>query len=167
MATYECPWIFKGKEFESEDIPLPVKKKSYEYIFVYLITDYENGRKYIGQKMFYTKKPVTKNKVTKKVKCESDWKTYYSSSETIKELVKEQGSSKLKREIIYICCSKGQANYLETKLQFELQCLENQETWYNGIVNLRCNWKHLKLDELIDKDDELIKELYAQYRPTF
>ena len=102
MATYECPWIFKGKEFESEDIPLPVKKKTYEYIFVYLITDNENGKKYIGQKMFYTKKPVTKNKVTKKVKCESDWKTYFSSSETIKQLVKDQGSSKLKREIIYL-----------------------------------------------------------------
>lgn len=164
MATYECPWIFKGKEFESEDIP---NVKGKDLVFVYIITDNENGKKYIGQKMFFSKKPVTKNKVTKKVKCESDWKTYFSSSETIKQLVKEQGSSKLKREIIYICCSKGQANYLETKLQFELQCLENQDIWYNGIVNLRCRWNHLKLNELIDKDENLLNSLYSQYRPTF
>lgn len=162
MASYECPWYFKGKEFESEDIP-----KGKDLVFVYLITDNENGKKYIGQKMFFSKKPVTKNKVTKRVKCESDWKLYFSSSETIKQMVKEQGSSKIKREILYICCSKGQANYLETKLQFELKCLENQDIWYNGIVNLRCRWNHLKLDQLVDKDDDLINQLYLQYRPSF
>ena len=162
MASYECAWKFKGKDFESEDIP-----KGKDIVFVYLITDLENNKKYIGQKMFYTKKPVTKNKVTKKVTCESDWKKYFSSSETLKKVVEEKGSSQLIREIIYICCSKGQANYLETKLHFELNCLENQDIWYNGIVNLRCRWNHLKLDQLIDKDDELLNKLYSQYRPTF
>lgn len=173
MATYECPWIFKGKEFESEDIPQPPikkrgeKKKTYEFIFVYLITDLQNGKKYIGQKMFHSMKTYTEKKVKKKRKVESDWKSYFSSSVTIQDLVKTQGSDKVKREILYICCSKGQANYLETKLQFELNCLENQDIWYNGIVNLRCKWDHLRLADLVDKDEVLIKSLYTQYRPTF
>lgn len=184
MATYDCPWMFKGKEFESENLYKVKKNRKgitlkdeqgndlYEldkniFSFIYIITDMTNNKKYIGQKMFTTQKPVTKNKKTTKKTVESDWKVYFSSSETLKQLVKEQGSSQLKREIIYICCSKGQANYLETKLQFELQCLEDQERWYNGIVNLRCRWNHLKLDELIDKDDDLLQALYSEYRPTF
>lgn len=184
MATYDCAWMFKGTPFES-DILYKVKtnrkgqvvldengveelelKKEY-FSFIYMITDLKNNRKYIGQKMFTTQKTVTRNKKKMKKTVESDWKNYFSSSENIKEIVKEHGSSSLKREIIYICCSKGQANYLETKLQFELECLENQEQWYNGIVNLRCNWKHIKLDELVDKDEDLLKALYAEYRPTF
>jgi hypothetical protein len=184
QSTYECPWMFKGAPFESGMLYKIKKDRKGKVVkdqdgsdmmelnkeifsFIYIITDMENNKKYIGQKMFTTQKPVTKNKKTTKKTVESDWKNYFSSSETIKQLVKEQGSSKLKREIIYICCSKGQANYLETKLQFELQCLENQDDWYNGIVNLRCRWNHLKLESLIDKDDELLQTLYSKYRPSF
>lgn len=158
MASYECPWMFKGKAFESEDI-----KKGY-FSFIYLITDLKNNKRYIGQKMFFTKKPVTKNKVTKKVTVESDWKKYFSSSETIKSMVAEHGSDNLVREIIYICASKGQANYLETKLQFELGCLENNSLWYNGIVNCRVNHSHVKMDTLRDTDEVLLKQLYSTYR---
>lgn len=159
MGSYDCAWMFKGKEFESEDI-----KKDY-FSFIYLITDNKNNKKYIGQKMFFTKKPVTKNKITKKVKVESDWKTYFSSSETIKQLVKEEGTQDLKREIIYICFSKGQANYLETKLQIELGCLENANIWYNGIVNCKVHHTHVKMDKLQDKDEALLARLYSEYRP--
>ena len=129
MASYDCPWMFKGKAFESEDL-----QKGF-FSFIYLITDVQNNKMYIGQKMFHTKKPVTKNKITKKVTVESDWKKYFSSSDTIKGMIAEYGTDGFKREIIYICCSKGQANYLETKLQIELGCLENSDLWYNGIVN--------------------------------
>lgn len=163
MSTYDCPWKFKGEVFESEHIPVV---KGAELIFVYLITDTINNKKYIGQKMFHGKKIVSVNKVKKKVKCESDWKKYFSSSETIKQQVIDIGSEHLIREIIYICCSKGQANYLETKLQFELNCLEHQDIWYNGIVNLRCKWNHLKLDKLVDVDSILLKSLYDTHRPS-
>lgn len=158
MASYECPWMFKGEAFESEDL-----KKGF-FSFIYLITDLKNNKRYIGQKMFYTKKPVTKNKITKKVTVESDWKKYFSSSDIIKGMVAEQGTDELKREIIYICCSKGQANYLETKLQIELGCLENSDLWYNGIVNCKVHHTHVKLKELRDKDEDILKRLYEEFR---
>lgn len=175
MGSYECAWMFKGKPFESEMLYKIKKDKKGNDInelnkeifsFIYLITDNKNNKKYIGQKMFTTKKPVTKNKKTTKVTVESDWKKYYSSSEIIKQLVKNEGTADLKREIIYICYSKGQANYLETKLQIELGCLENSLLWYNGIVNCKVHHSHVKMDKLQDVDVELLKQLYMEHRPT-
>ncbi len=174
-GSYECAWTFKGKPFESDmlykektdkkgNVTIDLNKEIFS--FIYLITDNKNNKKYIGQKMFTTKKPVTKNKITKKVTVESDWKTYYSSSDILKQLVKNEGTKDIKREIIYICFSKGQANYLETKLQIELGCLENSNQWYNGIVNCKVHHTHVKMDKLQDKDDELLKQLYKEYRPV-
>lgn len=157
---YDCPWTFKGEIFDSVDI-----KKDY-FSFIYIITDNNTNKKYIGQKMFYTKKPVTKNKITKKVKVESDWKTYFSSSELIKSQVKDNGFDNITREIIYICFSKGQANYLETKLQIELGCLENSDLWINGIVNCKVHHTHVKMDKLVDKDTDLLNSLYSTYRKS-
>ena len=105
MASYDCPWMFKGKEFESENLYKVKKNRKgvtlkdeqgndlYEldkniFSFIYIITDMTNNKKYIGQKMFTTQKPVTKNKKTTKKTVESDWKVYFSSSETLKQLVK-------------------------------------------------------------------------------
>jgi CTP:phosphocholine cytidylyltransferase-like protein len=159
-ASYECAWIFKGMPFESEDI-----KKDF-FSFIYLITDNKNNKRYIGQKMFRSHKIVTKQGKKSKVKIESDWKNYFSSSETIKQLIKDDGTGDITREIIYICFSKGQANYLETKLQIELGCLENNDIWYNGIVNCKVHHSHVKMDKLQDTDVDLLSRLYAQFRPT-
>ena len=67
--SYENPWLYNDKVFESEDI------KDY-YGFCYLLTDLENGKQYIGRKYFYS---IRKKKgIRKKVRSESDWKSYYS-----------------------------------------------------------------------------------------
>jgi len=71
-------WFYKDKEFLSEDI------KEYQG-FVYCITFTDNNKKYIGKKFFYsTKSKIVKGK-KKKIKLESDWKDYYSSSKYLKE----------------------------------------------------------------------------------
>lgn len=146
-------WTFKNKEFTSDDIDKA-------FGFVYIITDTESGKKYIGQKHFWSKKTVQKNNVKKKVKCESDWKKYKSSS----ELLKEQSADKLIKEILYLCVSKGQMNYIETLVQMDLRVLENQDIWLNGIVNMRCHHTHHKIDKLIDKDGDRLMLLYATHK---
>lgn len=147
-------WHFKGKEFKSEDI-------GKAFGFVYLITDKTTGLRYIGQKQFWSKKTVQKDNVKKKVKCESDWKKYYSSSEKLKDGVK--AGNEVVREILYLCVSKGQENYLETMLQFKYRVLENQDIWLNGIINIRCTTSHVKMNMLVDADYNRLQELDDLY----
>ena len=113
--SYENPWLYDGKVFESEDI------KDY-FGFCYILTDLENGMKYIGRKYFYS---VRKKKgIRKKVRSESDWKNYYSSSKKIQQMVLESGPNRFKREILSLYKKKGQVNYNETKLLFQHNVLE-------------------------------------------
>ena len=130
--SYENPWLYDGKVFESEDI------KDY-FGFCYILTDLENGMKYIGRKYFYS---IRKKKgIRKKVRSESDWKTYYSSSKKIQQMVLESGTNRFKREILSLYKKKGQVNYNETKLLFKHDVLEavdeyGKKLYYNeNIMN--------------------------------
>jgi len=130
--SYENPWLYDGKVFESEDI------KDY-FGFCYILTDFENGKQYIGRKYFYS---VRKKKgIRKKVRSESDWKSYYSSSKKIQQMVQESGPNRFKREILSLYKKKGQVNYNETKLLFQHNVLEavdeyGKKLYYNeNIMN--------------------------------
>ena len=128
--SYENPWLYNEKVFESEDI------NDY-YGFCYLLTDLENGKQYIGRKYFYS---VRKKKgIRKKVRSESDWKSYYSSSKKVKQIVLESGHSRFKREILSLYLKKGQVNYNETKLLFQHNVLEardenGEKLYYNDNI---------------------------------
>ena len=132
-------WLYKG---------LPYEIDITKYVaFVYLITNKLTGRKYIGLKTTISTKIRQIKGKKKKYKIESDWKNYWSSSEILKKDIKELGEDNFTREILYFCVNKGSANYLEAKEQFDNRVLENPELWYNGIINCRCNYKHLKLEQ--------------------
>lgn len=128
--SYENPWLYNDEVFESEDI------KDY-YGFCYLLTDLENGKQYIGRKYFYS---IRKKKgIRKKVKSESDWKSYYSSSKKVKQIVLESGHNRFKREILSLYIKKGQVNYNETKLLFQHNVLEardekGEKLYYNDNI---------------------------------
>ena len=128
--SYENPWLYNGKVFESEDI------KDY-FGFCYILTDLENGMKYIGRKYFHS---VRKKKgIRKRVRSESDWKTYYSSSKKIQQMVQESGPNRFKREILSLYKKKGQVNYNETKLLFQHNVLEaandeGERLYYNDNI---------------------------------
>lgn len=133
-------WQINNKEFTIED-------RKDAIAFVYLITNLMNNRKYIGKKLFYSHKYKQVNKKRKKVIIESDWQDYWSSSEELKKDVELLGKENFKREILYLCKNKGTASYLECREQIDRRVLENQNEYYNGIVNLRVNRKHLKLHD--------------------
>ena len=128
--SYENPWLYDGKIFESEDIE--------DYFgFCYLLTDLENGKMYIGRKYFH--KNRKKKGQRKRVRSESDWKTYYSSSKKVQHLVQEFGGARFKREILGLWKKKGQVNYNETKLLFNHNVLEavnhhGEKLYYNDNI---------------------------------
>lgn len=113
-------WYFNGKLFEEVD-------KKYEG-FVYLITNLDNGMKYIGKKHFWErrKNPKTGRRQTK----ESDWRNYFGSCDLLIQDVKILGKDKFKKEILYLCPHKKSMSYYETYEQFKRNVLLD-ETYYN------------------------------------
>lgn len=122
--TYENAWTFDGKEFDSEDI-------GNAYGFVYLITTPE-GQKYIGRKYFWSIRKV-KGK-SRRQRSESDWKTYYGSSDVLKAKIKESDRNLFRREIISLHSTKGRVNYEEVKEQFINGVLESDD-YINDNIN--------------------------------
>ena len=124
-------WTFKGKKVDA----LPEDCEA----FVYLITNKTNDKKYVGKKLakFKTTKPPLKGKKNKRRGTkESDWRTYWGSSDHLNNDVAELGEDKFKREILYYCPSRGVASYIEAREQFERRVLETDD-YYNGIINVR------------------------------
>jgi hypothetical protein len=114
--------------------------------FVYCITDTRNGLKYIGKKGLISKRkmPPLKGKKRRRIKIiETDWQSYYGSSETVKALVEEYGRETFHREILRLCKSKGQMSYYEAKMQFETDCLLKPDEYYNEFIGCKINRRHL------------------------
>ena len=124
-------WTYDGKTID--EIP-----DEYEG-FVYLITNTTTGQKYIGKKLakFKTTKPPLKGKKNKRRGYkESDWRTYYGSSDRLNADVAALGKDKFTREILYLCKGRGEMSYIEAREQFDRRVLETDE-YYNGIINVR------------------------------
>lgn len=136
IIDYENPWIYLDEPFTSEDIG--------DYIgFVYLLTD-PDGKKYIGKKLFVSKRkvPPLKGKTRRRtVVKESDWKSYYGSSEEVKSLV--ESNTLFKREILHLCKSKGELSYMELVEQVERKVLL-QDDYYNGIIQVKIHASHVR-----------------------
>ena len=113
---YENPWIYNGSPFTSEMIDAHVG-------FVYKITNTNDGRFYIGKKLFTRAGYKSVKKKRKKIRVESDWKNYYSSSDELNEDVNKLGKHIFKREILRLCKSKSECTYHEAKYQFDLEVL--------------------------------------------
>ena len=132
-------WYYKGKEFKSEDIGDHIG-------FVYLLTNSLNGMKYVGKKLFVSKRklPPLKGKTRRRTKIiETDWQTYYGSSEETMALVEEHGGEIFEREILHLCDSKGELSYLELKEQMDRKVLLKDD-YYNGIIQVKIHRNHVK-----------------------
>lgn len=114
--------------------------------FVYEITELDTGKKYIGKKNFWKPKilPKTKNRARRvRTRTESDWRSYYGSSEQVKTLLLEKGAAAFKRVILKLCETKGEMSYYEAKLQFHYDVLLSDE-YYNEFIGCKIHSKHLK-----------------------
>jgi hypothetical protein len=135
-------WLYRGEPFsEAPDL------EKY-YGFVYLITNLQTGKMYVGKKLFWHKKtlPPLKGKTRKRRKLvESDWRTYYGSSGLLAEDVANRGVENFKREILHLCLTKGEATYYEAKEQLVRDVLLHPEMYYNDWVICKVSRKHLKL----------------------
>jgi hypothetical protein len=131
-------WTYQDKKFDDSMIGDMIG-------YVYLITNKVDNKKYIGKKLFwFTKTKMVKGK-KKREKVLSDWKTYWSSSEELKEDVKRLGEENFTREILFLCKNKGTMSYIEAREQFKFQVLEFPKLWYNGIINCKIHRSHVKL----------------------
>ena len=133
-------WTYEEKEFNPDDEFL----EPYQG-FVYMITELDTGKKYIGKKFFWKPKtlPVTKTRKRKiKTRVQSDWQKYYGSSAEVKTLVEDKGSDNFKREILKLCRTKGECSYYEAKLQFQYDVLLSDE-YYNAFIGCKIHAKHL------------------------
>jgi hypothetical protein len=127
----KCPWTYNNEVVNE----LPADCEG----FVYLITNTTNNKKYVGKKLarFKTTKPPLKGKKNKRRGTkESDWQTYWGSSDHLNADVLTIGEENFTREILHYCPSRGVLSYMEAKEQFDRRVLETDE-YYNGIINVR------------------------------
>lgn len=113
--------------------------------FVYVITNLQTGRMYIGKKQFnsYRSKKVKDKKRRKRYILESDWKEYWGSCEEVKEDIQKIGEENFKREIIKLCKTKGELTYSEVEVQIKADCLtavdkKGNRLYYNS--NIMNRW---------------------------
>ena len=130
-------WYYRGEEFT--EVPEDVVG------FVYIITELETGKKYVGKKLFFSTRklpPLKGKKRRRTVVKESDWRDYFGSSEELKSLVESNGGDKYHREILHLCKSKGAMSYLELKEQVERDVLFRDD-YYNEFIGAKIHSKHV------------------------
>jgi hypothetical protein len=108
------------------------------FVFIYVITNLKNNRKYIGKKQFQfrKKRKLKSRKNSKIIFTESDWKNYTGSCKELNEDIQKYGKENFKFEILKFCKNKWELAYEEIKLQIEKEVIKNSD-YYNGILNVR------------------------------
>ena len=142
MMNTDNPWLYQGKEWQLPEEFNP----DVVYGFVYLITNKMDQKKYVGKKFFWSQKtlPITKKrKRRKRLKVESDWRTYWGSNKYLVEDVKNHGPENFTREILHLCKTKGECAYYEAKEQFDREVLLTEE-YYNGIISCKIGGRTVK-----------------------
>ena len=129
-------WLYDGKAVTEKDL-------EGQYAYVYEIENLLSGRRYIGKKVLFFKKFKMVKGKKKRHLVESDWRSYWGSNQNLLEDIKAHGSENFKRTILQWCSSKGEANYEEARLQFELGVLLN-ENFYNDQIRVRIHSSHIR-----------------------
>ena len=128
-------WYYNGELFTEDHI-------DGHFGFIYLIENLVNGRKYIGKK-FFTKAGTRQIKgKKKKVRLSSGWENYWSSSDELKADVKTLGDDNFTRTILYLCKSRSECSYRETKEIFIRDSLLTDD-YYNKWVSCKIHKAHV------------------------
>jgi hypothetical protein len=137
-------WLYENKEIkELTDMPEST------FGFIYEVTHLPTGRKYLGKKQLISvqrkalgKKElalITDKRASKKktVTKESDWKTYYGSNPTIKQMLKEGKQDEFTREILIFVPNKKLLTYYEDKYLYINEVIEKGDTYFNDNISGR------------------------------
>lgn len=111
------------------------------YGFIYVTTNWVNGKRYVGQRKF-------KNK----------WQKYLGSGTILKRAIKKYGKESFSVSIIDIAYSKEELNNKEKQWIFELNAC-SAEDYYNMTYggdggNTICNYNELQMQELSRRHKE-------------
>ncbi|KAB8122224.1 NAD synthetase (plasmid) [Komagataeibacter medellinensis] len=107
--------------------------------FTYLITNLITGQKYIGKKVIhFTRKKKVKGKA-KRIKYESDWRTYTGSCAELNDDIQTLGASNFRKEILKLHATKSAMNYHEIELQIQNNVLRATDSagnyeYYNANI---------------------------------
>lgn len=144
-------WLFNGKELIPEEIP------SKSIGFVYKITNKDTGKWYIGRKMLTKAATKVVNGKKKKLRKDSDWMDYWSSSPFLLEEMEKEGKEKYVREILMFVDTKAALTYAEEYLLyvtgslFDPMCYNSNirskifRTWFAKTPTLHSELQALKL----------------------
>ena len=131
-------WLYNDKEIGDDEI------EGYAS-FVYVITNLETGKKYIGKKIFKSiqRKKVKGKTRRKKVEKDSGWHQYFGSSGTLQEDVERLGQDRFKREILKLCRTRGTASYWEAYEIMTRNAILSDD-YYNESLQVRVHRSHVK-----------------------
>lgn len=131
-------WLYNGKEISDDEI------EGYSS-FVYIITNLENNKRYIGKKIFTSirRKKVKGKTRRKKVEKESDWKSYFGSNKSLQADVERLGQDGFKREILRFCKTRGTASYWEA-WHIMTENAITRDDFYNESLQVRVHKSHIK-----------------------
>lgn len=142
-------WQYNGSDLKQEEVPLKALG------FLYKIT-HTTGNWYIGRKLLTKAATKTVNGKKKKIRKESDWVDYWSSSPYLLEQIAELGKTEFTREILMFVDTKGALTYAEEYLLFtsgalfDPKCYNGnirsriQRTWFKKTPNLQAELEALK-----------------------
>ena len=131
-------WYFDNKSLITDSIDTTIIG------FVYKITNLISNRSYIGQKKFWVKAKTKKAKLAKIKFVPSDWQSYWGSNLELQNDVAHCGEINFRREIISLCHSKSEMNYVELYHQMINNALLHPDLYYNSYAGGRISRKHLK-----------------------
>ena len=120
-------WNFKGKELSDDQIP------DKAIGFIYRITQISNGKQYLGKKLLTKSATKSVKGVKKKIRVESDWRDYWSSSPALLDYITSHGLDDFTKEILVFCSSKGSLLYCEELALYAVGALESDQWWNSNI----------------------------------
>ena len=135
-------WIYHGKEVGSID-DLPENSLG----FIYIIRQISSGKYYIGKKLLSKAATKTVKGVKKKIRKESDWMDYWSSSPQILEWIHDaSGTGDFTKEILVCVSSRGMLVYGEELALYMVGALESN-LWINRNIRSKVYSSWVKPNE--------------------
>ena len=128
-------WLYNNIEFTEDMV-------GDWFGYIYEITNLIDGRKYVGKKLFTRAGTKQIKGKKKKVRLSSGWADYWSSSKELQEDVKKLGKENFSRKILYLCKTRSECSYRETKEIFIRDALLTTE-YYNSWVSCKIHKAHV------------------------